>query len=281
MSAPSVSPPKALDPSLARRFIEGTVAVALWIAIGLIFELSANAYLIVGIPITLAFQKYVRRAPLRAMWVCSAPPFYLGLGGRVIAVVLLISPLVDLIRFVSLHQSLASSLWMLVAMAGGLPAAYALRSFGRGTFRELLICLATAGTVGCTLMVAPALINQPNGEHLWSKVTTGLTSFLQYIPAVFLLEEVWFRGVLDSHLHRPGEPRGAFSAVYVSALWGLWHLPLAGPHGPQELMITIVSLLVVHISIGALLSRAWRRSGNLLVPGTVHALIDAVRNAVL
>jgi membrane protease YdiL (CAAX protease family) len=98
---------------------------------------------------------------------------------------------------------------------------------------------------------------------------------------VFLLEEVWFRGVLDSHLHRPGEARGAFSAVYVSALWGIWHYPITGPHHLQDLLPTLVSLLVVHIAIGTLLSRAWRRSGNLLVPGSVHALIDAIRNAIL
>ena len=108
-----------------------------------------------------------------------------------------------------------------------------------------------------------------------------MVSFLQYVPVVFLLEEVWFRGVLDSHLHRPRAPHGAISAIYVSALWGLWHLPLSETHGPQELLATTISLLAVHISIGVLLSWAWRRSGNLLVPGIAHALIDAVRNAIL
>ena len=129
-------------------------------------------------------------------------------------------------------------------------------------------------------MVAPAVINGTNDGSVGSRVSTGLASFLQYVPVVFLLEEVWFRGVLDSHLHRPGAPRGAFSAVYVSALWGLWHLPLTETHSLPELPTTIVSLLVVDISIGVLLSWAWRRSGNLLVPGSVHALIDAVRNAM-
>jgi len=99
-------------------------------------------------------------------------------------------------------------------------------------------------------MVAAALVNGTNGSA-WSKVTTGLESFFEYLPMVFLLEEVWFRGVLDSHLYHS-----------VSALWGIWHYPIAGPQP------SIISLLVVHIAIGTLLSRAWRRSGNLLVPGT-------------
>jgi|SRR5580658_6628165 membrane protease YdiL (CAAX protease family) len=109
-----------------------------------------------------------------------------------------------------------------------------------------------------------------------------LASFLQFVPVIFLLEEVWFRGVLDSHLHHPGETRGALSAVYVSALWGIWHYPITPePHRSQDLLPTLAYLLVVHILIGVPLSWSWRRSGNLFVPGCVHALIDAVRDAMM
>jgi hypothetical protein len=88
--------------------------------------------------------------------------------------------------------------------------------------------------------------------------------------------------VLDSHLHHPREVRGALSAVYVSALWGVWRYPITPePHRLQELLPTLASLLVVRISIGALLSWSWRRSGNLFVPGSIHAVIESVHNAMI
>jgi membrane protease YdiL (CAAX protease family) len=38
---------------------------------------------------------------------------------------------------------------------------------------------------------------------------------------------------------------------------------------------------VIHVIIGVPLSLYWRRSGNLAVPTTAHAFIDAVRNMLL
>jgi membrane protease YdiL (CAAX protease family) len=163
---------------------------------------------------------------------------------------------------------------MLAAIAGAWAAAYAARDFRAQTFRELVLCLATAGVAGTAIMAL--------GENLqltWPKVIVGLAAFLEYVPAMFVLEEVWFRGVLDSHLHRPGEPCGLWSAVFVSALWGRWHYPIVG--GPLRLrdsLPVVGQLLLIHVPIGTLLSWSWRRNGNLLVPGIAHALIDAARN---
>jgi len=88
---------------------------------------------------------------------------------------------------------------------------------------------------------------------------------------------VTFRGALDSHVHHPGEPHEILSAVCVSALRGLWHYPIA-PSG--TLLATIGQLLLLHVPVGVFLSVYWRRSGNLLVPGSTHAFMDAVRNAI-
>ncbi len=56
----------------------------------------------------------------------------------------------------------------------------------------------------------------------------------------------------------------------------LWHLPIAGP-----ITIPLVVLLVVaQLVIGLILSWLWRRSGNMAMPATVHAVLDAVRNAL-
>jgi membrane protease YdiL (CAAX protease family) len=102
-------------------------------------------------------------------------------------------------------------------------------------------------------------------------------SLLTYLPVVFVVEEVLFRGLLDPYLHgsTPGPHRA--SALYGSALWGLWHLPVAfltlG-------VLTIPYLVVVHTIIGYFMVTAWRMTGNLAAPGVAHAVIDALRNAV-
>jgi membrane protease YdiL (CAAX protease family) len=99
-----------------------------------------------------------------------------------------------------------------------------------------------------------------------------------YFPVTFVLEEVTFRGALDSHVHRAGEPRGWLSAVLVSVLWGLWHLPVSGG---MPLPYLVLELVAWHTLVGVPLSLAWRRSGNLAGPAFAHAAIDAVRNGLM
>ena len=72
-----------------------------------------------------------------------------------------------------------------------------------------------------------------------------------YFPATFLLEEVAFPGALNAHVHHNGEGGGWVSAVVVSALWGIWHLPVshALPFAQQ-----LVELVVVHVLLGGPLS---------------------------
>jgi membrane protease YdiL (CAAX protease family) len=45
--------------------------------------------------------------------------------------------------------------------------------------------------------------------------------------------------------------------------------------------LTTAQLLIVHCAIGVPLSLGWRRTGRLVAPALAHALIDAVRNALL
>ena len=100
-----------------------------------------------------------------------------------------------------------------------------------------------------------------------ARVGLGVLSLLQYVAALFVLEEVTFR-MLDTHLHEADRGRGLGSAVFVSAAWGLWHLPIAG-----ELTWQAVGLLLyVHVPYGVCLSVFWRRTGNLLIPVLCHAL---------
>jgi membrane protease YdiL (CAAX protease family) len=99
-----------------------------------------------------------------------------------------------------------------------------------------------------------------------------------YFPATFALEEVAFRGALDAHVHHEGDSRPWSSAILVSALWGLWHLPISTG---LPLPVLLVTLPAAHIVLGVPLSFAWRRTRNLTGPAFAHAAIDAVRNALL
>ncbi|MGZ7090315.1 MAG: CPBP family intramembrane glutamic endopeptidase [Candidatus Angelobacter sp.] len=95
-------------------------------------------------------------------------------------------------------------------------------------------------------------------------------------PLVFVVEEVSFRGALDTHIQHPGERGGIWSAILVSSLWGLWHVPLA--MGSAPLASLLMPHVVAHCLIGVPLSIYWRQSGNLVVPGAAHASVDALRN---
>jgi membrane protease YdiL (CAAX protease family) len=86
------------------------------------------------------------------------------------------------------------------------------------------------------------------------------------------MEEVAFRGCFDSHAHEEGDRHGIWTAIYVSCLWGLWHAPVLGwDHTP--------SLVIYQGVVGTFLSIFWRKSGNLGVTATTHALVDSIRNA--
>lgn len=264
---------------MPRRCLEVTGAVAIWIALGLIFHLTPNSYLLLGIPLTALFQWAVRREPLRALWVRDAVPFRLGAFGWLMAAVLAAYPCWRLASNLSEHAYGVQTAWYVAAVAGAFPAAYALRNFHRTTARDLWLCLATAGLLGIFFMLLSAVIMRTAHQAIATRLATGITSLLLYVPVTFVLEEVSFRGAFDAHMSPPGDPQPYLTAFLVSALWGLWHIPVA--IGQKPLPVLIVGLVGVHCAIGVPLSLCWRRSGNLLVTASTHALIDAVRNTLL
>jgi membrane protease YdiL (CAAX protease family) len=232
-----------------------------------------------GVPITFAFQWFVRRQPLQAMWVISAPPFRLDGKGKVIALGLAAIPLVSAVGAAAARQW-ALCAWSVCATGGAIPAAYALRHFRRTLVRPLLACLSInsviVGLIWTALSAWPVGVRAGGARSLAYGFAFVIMSLIIYIPVVFVMEEVSFRGVLDAHLHRPGEGRGWGSALFLSALWGLWHLPIAGDISLQ----TVGELLFFHCAVGVVLSLYWRRTGTLVISGASHAFIDAVRDAL-
>lgn len=275
---PLTSVPAGVATSQARRILDVTSIVALWIALGIGFHLSANAYLLLGIPLTALFQCAVRRQPLRALWVRDAVVFRWDARSWVIALALAAYPCYCLARNLSRRDFGAATGWYVAAVAGAFAAAFALRNFRRATWRDLGLCLAFAGTIGILIMVQAAVVNGVGHRAFIARVGEFLRSLALYVPVVFFLEEVSFRGAFDAHVCQPGESRQYATAFLVSALWGLWHIPVV--YGQKPLLLLVPGLIGVHCAVGVPLSICWRRSGNLLVPGATHALVDAVRNAL-
>jgi membrane protease YdiL (CAAX protease family) len=268
---PAVRPPR----SHLRRWAEVLAFLAIWIGLGLAFGLSTNLYLLLGVPLTIVFQLLVRRAPLRALWVREAPPFRLSATGWLTGLGLAVLPAWRCVASLRAHEGIGAG-WYGCAVIGAFAAGYALQHFRRATAWALL---------GCVLVLSIAVIGGlqvlPNlAQHgrLQGDPILAVQWLLLYFPVVFVLEEVSFRGALDSHLYHPGERGKWLSALALSALWGLWHFPTLPP--ADRTFEVALLLMVFHTIVGVPLSLYWRKSGNLAVPGFGHALIDAVRNAL-
>lgn len=267
----------ANKPAPALRLLQVISVVALWIALGLAFHLGAVGYLLLGIPLTAFFQLCVGRRPLRALWLRNAAAFRLGAPGWTMAAALAAYPAYCLAANLHARGGIATSLYLLAAMGGACAAAYSLRKFHRSTFRDLLWCLATAGVLGIGLNALAAFANGITPVTHLARCAVAFSSLLRFVPVTFALEEVSFRGAFDAHAYLPGDRRPLLTAFVVSALWGLWHIPVY----PLRLSwLRLLMLVGFHSAIGIPLSFAWRRSGNLFVTAFTHALIDAVRDGL-
>lgn len=276
--------------SMPLRWLIAAVTVGIYVALGLALHLDGNEYQVLGIPLLLAFQLLIHRQPIRTLWVRSGPP--LRVDARFISIWLVFSlvPAYDLVTGIQ-SRNVGFAAFAAAAIAGAFGLAYALRAMHRGNLRQLGLCILTVGALGILPQLAALVLPHLIHLHIAGSATrsvgaptllkTGAGTFFLG-PAGFMVEEVFFRGGLDTYLHRGENGTGWLSAVFVSALWGLWHLPgqnavsLSGTH----LVSTILALLVAQIVVGVPLSLWWRASGNLAVTDTAHALLDSVRNSL-
>jgi len=178
------------------------------------------------------------------------------------------------------QQQWVGCLFDLCSFAGAVGAAYALRHFRRENLGLLAWCLLITlvlDAIQWSVFLGLGLVElHPTEGGVPGRVAIGAFSLLQYIAVVFVMEEVTFR-MLDSHLHEADKWRGVRSVVFISAAWGLWHLPT----GEELRWETVGILLYVHVPYGVCLSLFWRKTGNLVVPGLCHALGDGIRNAIM
>ncbi|MGH7992851.1 MAG: CPBP family intramembrane glutamic endopeptidase [Limisphaerales bacterium] len=284
-------PPKIHTASPSSQFVrcvQAVVFVGVWMTIGWLFHLGGDSYLVVGVPLVVIFQLLARKKPLVTLWIRDAERFRLSPLGILLGCCLAILPTVRLIqtvRSVDWASQIPEILWYVCCIIGAFGAAFGFCRFVKQTWRDLGFCMLTAGLIGSGTMLLGALIrwamlHKPivlNG-HM---AAVGIGSFILYVPVCFVLEEVVFRGAIDSHVFQPGDKGQWWTAVLVSTLWGWWHLPIVGVTGIQQFAVYIVFLPCIHIAVGVFFSLSWRRSGNLAVPATVHAFVDAVRNILM
>ncbi len=269
------------------RFLIVTLVVAIWWGVGRLLHLNTAGFTLLGVPLMLIFQLWIQRQPLLTLWVRSGPPLKMDTWFFVFWLLFSIVPAYE---FLTAAKSM--DLWNaatgLAAILGAFGLAYSLRAMQGTSGKKIALYFIFAGIIGIlplipTLLLPQVLHMRIGGQVAAAKLPSlmailqaGLGRFLLG-PLGFVVEEVFFRGGLDTYLHRGEKGTGWLSAFYIAALWGLWHLPgeaLTQPH----LLSTVVSLLVSQIIIGLPLSLLWRKSGNLTFPDTTHALLEAVRS---
>ena len=247
-------------------------------ALGFAFRLDDNCRLLIGVPLTVLFQEFVGRRPLRDAWVRHLARPRLDTRWAVLTAIFGAYPSLMTVRSMAAHHWVLA-LWFLAASIGATGAAFAIRHRRAGFFADALQCLTVAGGIGVAIDVGVALFAgtpvSPTG--LLDRLLLGLRWLILYFPVSFVLEEVTFRGVLDTHVAPEARPDWR-TAAFVSALWGIWHSP--GIPLLETQPAVLVMLVAIHMAVGVPLSLGWRRSGNLVVPALAHALIDAVRNAL-
>jgi len=263
--------------SQTTRFLQAALLVASWMGLGWCFHLDPYAYLVLGIPLCVLFQLYICRKPLSSCWVRESSKLHLDLIGVAMALAFLIVPAWLLVTEWQ-GANWRVRLYFLAALPGAVGVAFALRNFTASAARSLLLCFATAGVLGCAMMLLVAYAQHHKFPFTLARARFAIGQFLALLPVCFVMEEVAFRGALDSHIQQPQDAGPWGSALLLSAMWGWWHLPITPA---SALGAGIIAFPITHAMIGVPLSFFWRRSGNLFVPAAVHALIDAIRNTIL
>jgi membrane protease YdiL (CAAX protease family) len=257
-----------MNTTILRPYIISTVFVAAWLACGWMLRLGPASYSLIGTPFVVAFQLVICRRPIHQLWVRDVESFHLDRIGILLAITIIAMQAALFWQFL-LPWHIWGVLFLFVIIIGSVGFAYALRQQRADRFKQALPSFAIALFVGCILV--------------WTlKHSMGLTAvlplavlknFIRVLPYVFIVDEVVFRGLLDPYVApSSGSRRGQWiSAVFISALWGFWHM-----WHTQVLLDFALTL-----ALGVPLSFCWRKSGTLLLPGVAHALIDAYRDTIL
>jgi hypothetical protein len=181
-------PPREV--SAGRRLLEVLAFVAVWIGIGELItggtgwslpgdaKYVSNAdiqwYLVIGIPLVAGFQLFVRRRPLRDLWVRDGQPVVNRVALQALVVAIAIYPLFSLIKTFTDPPSgeAAAAFYFAAATCAAAAAAWAFMHFDRQTWKCAAGRLgpvhrpgALPGRDGRLPLDLVAEVRQPRGER--------------------------------------------------------------------------------------------------------------------
>jgi hypothetical protein len=241
-------------------------------ALGWTLGRDPYVYLMIGIPITLAFQLFVARKPVWTLWrFARDEPAQRRPWGWALAVLVLL-PLASLMVA---DVPILPRVWAVLSGVGLLIAAWTAARH-RTPPQAWLLALAAVAS-GSLFFVMMASRTGWHGYPL-----SFLAKVVMYFGVCFLLEEVTFRGAFDPYLAN-GALRGKMAwgtALFVSALWGVWHFPIAFASAPDCFSIAGAQVVVFQLAVGVVLSFTARTAGSLIPSALAHAVLDAVRDAL-
>ena len=88
------------ESGLIRWWVEALAFVGVWIAAGELLDMSGDIYLLFGIPLTAGFQLFVRKRPIKDLWVRGGPGLSLRSVSLKLAILLAIYPVYQLVQLV-------------------------------------------------------------------------------------------------------------------------------------------------------------------------------------
>jgi membrane protease YdiL (CAAX protease family) len=257
------------------RYLLTILFTGIYISLGFILKLEATSYLILGIPLTLLFQLFIVRQPLHKLWLRDKEKFQMNKSGWAIALCFAIFPIYQTIELANTDRlNLINLGYYSAAIFGSLGAGYCFSNLKKQTIKDFLLCFFIIVVIRMSWYFFPFLFGNQKFDPDYIR---GIKSLLTYIPVAFVVEEVIFRGMLDSYIYQSKTTNGLWSAIFISSLWGLWHLPLS-----QNINSLWIVILPLRACVwGICLSIFWRRTGNLAVPVFPHAFADAVRDSFI
>lgn len=257
------------------RYIQVLLFVSIYIVIGYLFNLKAQSYLLVGIPLTIFFQLLIVKQPLHKLWLRDKEKFHLNKLGWTITLCIIIFPIYKTIELAAQDKlTLVNFGYYSAAIFGSFGAGYCYSNFTKKTAKDFLLYFGIIAVARMSWNFFPFIFGNYkfNPDYI-----QGIESLLTYIPIALVVEEVVFRGMLDTYIHQSKKTNGLWSAIFISCLWGFWHLPLTIDQG-----LGWIVLIALRANLwGVFLSIFWRRTGNLAVPAFMHAFVDAIRDAII
>lgn len=211
--------------SRVRRYVECTVFILAWMACGSIFRLSGTGYLLLGVPLVTIFQVLIVRRPLSQLWVREAEQFQLDLRGILLTAALVLLPIGGL------YFGRPYGMMGLIIAVGAIPCAFAIQRQSSKRLWAALPSFGAAMIIGCAWFAIWANHTGRSPGFSSTKLPILITDFLCFILIGFVLEEVVFRGALDSHAAGTSGTRSSkwISAIFVSLLWGGVASAVKGP----------------------------------------------------